>query len=263
MRVVLLFFAAAVLLFGETFKLYLKDGEYHLVREYQVLGDRVHYYSTERSQWEDIPTTLVDLDKTEREHKAGAEEATKEAQEQAEEDQAEREQRREIASIPGDTGAYYKTGGQIKPLPLADYQIITSKKRKALQALSPIPIVPGKASVVIQGEHSKFTVDDNRPNFFLRLAKQERFGIITLTPKKNVRLVENISIISVTKQNFEERKQMDAFQQQLGDGLFKVWPEKPLTPGEYALVEFSDDQEDGEINLLVWDFAYKPAQAQR
>lgn len=263
MRVVLLFLLSALLLLGETFKLYLKDGEYHLVREYQVLGDRVHYYSTERSQWEDIPTALVDLDKTEREHQAEAEESSKEAREQDEEDKAEREERREIASIPADTGAYYKVGGQIKALPAADYQVITSKKRKAIQVLSPIPIVPGKASVVIQGEHSKFTVDENRPNFFLRLAKQERFGIITLTPKKNVRLVENISIIAVTKQNFEERKQMDAFQQQLGDGLFKVWPEKPLTPGEYALVEFSDDQEDGEINLLVWDFAYKPAQAER
>lgn len=263
MRVVLLFLLSALLLLGETFKLYLKDGGYHLIREYQVQGDRVRFYSTERDQWEEMPTALVDLDKTVREHQAKDEEESKEAQEEAEEDRAEREQRREIASIPADTGAYYKINGQIKALPLADYQVITSKKRKAIQVLSPIPIVPGKASVVIQGEHSKFTVDENRPNFFLRLAKQERFGIITLTPKKNVRLVENIAIVAVTKQNFEERKQMDAFQQQLGDGLFKVWPEKPLAPGEYALVEFSDDQEGGEINLLVWDFAYKPAQAQR
>jgi hypothetical protein len=143
-------------------------------------------------------------------------------------------------------------------LPLAEYQVITSKKRKTLQVLSPIPIVPGKASVVIHGDHSDFLLSENRPAFYLRLAKQERFGIISLTPKKNVRLVENISIIPVSKQNLEERKQMDTFQQQLADGLFKIWPEKPLTPGEYALVEFSDDNEDGEINLLVWDFAYKP-----
>ena len=33
-------------------KLYLKDGGYHLVREYQVQSDRVRYYSVERSQWE-------------------------------------------------------------------------------------------------------------------------------------------------------------------------------------------------------------------
>jgi hypothetical protein len=262
-RAVLLLLSVAVLLFADTFKLYLKDGDFHVVREYKVEGDRISYYSTERGEWEEIPKALVDLEKTERERKAVSEEAAKEAQEQDEEDKAERAQRREIASIPMDTGAYYKAGEQIKALPLADYQVITSKKRKTLQVLSPIPLVPGKASVVIQGEHSKFVVTEDRPGFFLRLAKQERFGIISLTPKKNVRLVENISIVPVTKQNIEERKQMDAFQQQLDAGLYRVWPEKPLTAGEYALVEYSDDQENGEVDLLVWDFAYKPGEAQR
>ena len=263
MRAVLLFLLAAALLFGDTFKLYLKDGDYHLVREYQVEGDRIRYYSTERGEWEEIPKALVDLEKTERERKTNSETAAKEAQEQDEEEKAERQQRREIASIPVDSGAYYKVGEQIKALPLADYQVITSKKRKAIQVLSPVPLVPGKASVVIKGEHSKFVVGEDRPEFFLRLAKQERFGIISLTPKKSLRVVENIAIIPVSKQNIEERKQMEAFQQQLGEGLFKVWPEKPLAPGEYALVEYSDDQENGEVNLLVWDFAYKPAEAQR
>ncbi len=38
-------------------KLFLKDGSYHVVREYEVQTDtdRVHFYSIERSQWEDIP----------------------------------------------------------------------------------------------------------------------------------------------------------------------------------------------------------------
>ena len=48
-------------------KLYLKDGSYHVVREYQVQSDRVHFYSVERSQWEDIPLDLVDLRRTEAE----------------------------------------------------------------------------------------------------------------------------------------------------------------------------------------------------
>jgi hypothetical protein len=259
-RLILLFLISAVLLFGDTFKLFLKDGDYHLVREYKIEGDRISYYSTERGEWEEIPKALVDLEKTERERNANNEETLKQAREADEEEKAEREQRREIASIPMDTGAFYKVGHDIKPLPSADYQVITSKKRKTLQALSPVPLVPGKASVVIQGDHSKFTVNENRPDFYLRLAKQERFGIVSVTPKKNLRVVENISILPVTKQNVEERKQMDAFQQQLADGLFKVWPEKALTPGEYALIEFSDDNENGEVDLLVWDFAYKPGQ---
>ena len=48
-------------------KLYMKDGSYHIVREYQVQPDRVHFYSVERSGWEDVPLDLVDLKRTESE----------------------------------------------------------------------------------------------------------------------------------------------------------------------------------------------------
>ena len=61
----------------ETFKLYLKDGDFHLVREYQLQGDRIRYYSTERGDWEEIPKQLVDLEKTERERKTKDEEIAK------------------------------------------------------------------------------------------------------------------------------------------------------------------------------------------
>jgi hypothetical protein len=254
-RVVLVFFLAALLLFADTFKLYLKDGGYHIVREYQVLGDRIRYYSTERGDWEEIPKDLVDLDKTERELTAKQDEIKKEARQTDEEEQAERALRREIASIPVNPGTYYEQGNQVKALNMADYKIITDKKRQALKVLSPIPLIPGKASVVIQGEHSKFVVNDDRPQFYFRLAKQERFGIIRLTPKKTVRVVENIAIIPVSKENIEEQKQVESFQQELASDLYKVWPEKPLTPGEYAVVEYTE----GEVQLLIWDFAYQPS----
>jgi hypothetical protein len=254
-RAVVLFLIAASLLFGDTFKLFLKDGGYHLVREYQVQSDRVRYYSTERGDWEEIPLALVDLDKTEQQHKARQERQQDVAREEDEEEKALREQRREIASIPMDPGGYYNQDGQVKPLKLADYQVITNKKRKAIQVLSPVPLVPGKASVVIKGEHSDFVVNDPRPSFYMRLVKEERFGIIRLTPKKDARLVENISILPVTKQALEERKQMDTFEQQLAEGLYKVWPEKPLEPGEYALVEYTETEDQQDIELLAWDFA--------
>jgi hypothetical protein len=259
-RAVLLFLLSATLLFGSTFKLYLKDGGYHLVREYQVLRDRIRYYSTERSQWEEIPKELVDLNKTERERKAKIEHLTDEARAEDEEEAAERELKREIASIPIESGAYFKQGDKIATLQQADYQVITDRKRRVLQALSPIPIVLGKATVVIKGEHAAFSISDNRPGFYLRLSKEERFGIIRLTPKKNERIVEDVAIVPVSKESIEERKQMDTFDQQLADGLYRVWPEKALTPGEYALVEFSDAQDKDDIQMLIWDFAVRAGQ---
>ena len=255
MRLVVLFVLAAALLFGETFKLYLKDGSYHLVSQYQVEPDRIRYYSTERGEWEEIPKDLVDLAKTEQQRKAKDEKAAEEARAQDEEERAEREFRREIASIPMETGAYFKQAGQIKTVPAAEYQIVTDRKRKAIQVLSPVPLIPGKASVVIKGEHSSFLIKEDRPEFYLRLAKEERFGIVRLSPKKNARIVENISIIPVSKEAVENRNQMDTFEQQLADGLYKVWPEKPLTPGEYALIEFAGSEDKDDIELLIWDFA--------
>jgi hypothetical protein len=259
-RVVAVLLLVSILGFGETLKLYLKDGGYHAVREYQVQGDRVRYFSTERGDWEEIPKELVDLEKTERERKVKSEELTKEARAQDEEDQAERALRKEIQSIPIESGAYYKQDEKIETLPSAEFQVITDKKRKAIMMISPVPLIPGKATVVIKGERAKFVVKEPRPNFYFRLSKEERFGIVKLTPKKNVRVVENISIIPVSKEAYEERKQMDTFQQQLAPDLYKIWPEKPLGSGEYAIIEFSDSGDQTDLQLLIWDFSVEGGQ---
>ncbi len=259
-RIFLLFLISALLCFADTFKLYLKDGDFHVVREYHVEGDRVRYYSTERGDWEEIPTALVDLSKTDKMRDSKKQQIEKETKQQDEEDAAAREQRREIESIPMETGAYYRVDNQVKRLDAAQYQVVTNKKREALKMMSPVPLIAGKASVVIQGDHSKFVVHDDRPDFYFRPEKQERFGIIRVTPRKKERLVENVNVVPVTNQAMQDRKQVEVFQQQLQGNLYKVWPETPLEPGEYAVVEFDDGDENtkGEIELMVWDFAYQP-----
>jgi hypothetical protein len=256
-RVLTLLLLSAVLLFGETFKLYLKDGSFHVTREYKRDGDRISYFSTERGEWEEIPAELVDFEKTEAERKAKTAAESQSAHLMDDEEKAERALRKELASIPEEPGAYFMRGKTVDKVMLADYQVITDKKRLALKILSPVPLVPGKAVVVIKGDHSKFTVPDERPEFYFRRDKEERFTIVkVVSTKKNTRVVESLSIAPVVNMPTEQRKEMPVFTQDMGGGLFKVWPEKALEPGEYAIVQFGGSEDPSEIDLLVWDFAY-------
>jgi len=244
------FLLLAAAAFGATQRLYLKDGDYQMVREYQVLSDRVHYFSTERGDWEDIPLELVDLERTKKEAAAFEESLKKEAKEQDEEDAALRAERKEIASIPFDPGVFLIGEGKLIPLKQGEVKIANDKKRSVLKVLSPVPIVPGKSTVEMDGESATFRVPSNTPEFYFRMASPEALGIIKLTPKKTTRLVENVTVMAVTNEKLEEPQRIDTFKKQIADQLFKIWPEKPLEPGEYAVVEYTD----GEVNVQVWDF---------
>ena len=124
-----------------------------------------------------------------------------------------------------------------------------------MKAITPIPIVAGKATVELNGERSQNVVAMDRPEFYIRLAAEERFGIFRLKTQNGVRVVEKVSIIPVTKEYIEEPDLVEIFRKQVEEGLYKIWPTKPLTPGEYAVVEYTE----GKLNLQVWDFACYPA----
>jgi hypothetical protein len=256
-RTIALLLLSASLLFGATFKLYLKDGDYQIVREYQVNGDRVRYFSTERGQWEEIPVALCDLQKTERARKSTAENVQKQARLEDDEEKLERAQRREMERIPMNPGAYVIQNDQVKALEPAESNFVKNKKRQTLQRITPIPIVAGKATLQLKGEHASFVVHDNEQEFYVRLENENRFGIVQLTPKKGDRIVEDVDIAPITNENFENPKQVATFKRQVMSGLYKIWPEKPLAPGEYALVEYTGQ----DLNMLIWDFAYAPAAA--
>ena len=244
---------SAVLAFGASIKLYLKDGTYQLVREYQVNGDRVRFYSVERSDWEEIPVDLVDLKRTESERQAEEAVIKKDAAELAAEDKFEREQREEIERVPQEPGLYMVDGAAMKTIELAESKIVSNKGRSVLKVLSPVPVVSGKSTVELDGEHSKNVFSNPRPEFYIRLADQDRFGIVRLQPKKGARIVQNWTIVPITKEIVEDEKDVPIFRKQVDSNLYKIWPEQPLEPGEYAVVEFTE----GKGNVRTWDFAYR------
>lgn len=249
LRIAILF-AVAVAAFADNGRLYLKDGDYQIVREYQVLADRVRYFSTERGDWEEIPIELVDLERTKKDAAERQAAVEADAKEQDVEDKAIRAERKEAAQVPVEPGVYYAIGDKIQSLQVAEVVVNSSKGRAVLKVLSPIPIVPGKSTVEIKGETAAYRATGNKPEFYIRLSDDERFGIIKLTRKKNARLIENISILPVTNEVIEELKLIATFKKQVSERTYKIWPEQPLEPGEYALVQYSE----GALNWQVWDF---------
>ena len=256
LRALTLFLVLAVSLAAATVKLYLKDGTYQLVREYQVKPDRVRFYSVERSEWEEIPLALVDLKRTKAEIKAHEQAEQRELQFWDTEERAESARRREISSVPRGKGVYLLDRGRVHSTPQAELDVKTNKKRQLLTLITPVSIVAGKRQVSVAGRHAETVVDSATPVFYIRLYQEERFGIIRLHPKKDKRLVEQWAVMPVTDQIIEQHKYIEIFRREVGDDLYKIWPKKPLEPGEYAVVEFSS----GEGNIQAWDFGYYPAE---
>ena len=253
-RLLFALFLLAVTALAANLKLYMKDGGYQLVREYSVDGDRVRFYSVERSAWEEIPTALVDLKRTEAEVTQRKAQLAEEAKVLSAEDRVERQLQDEIMKIPQNPGVYTLEGGQAKAVKQAESVVKTSKGRSILKAISPIPMVPGKGTLELQGKNSLNVLTNSQQEFYIQLSAEQRFGIVKLTPEKGVRVVEKLTMIPISKEVVEEPIEVEIFRKQLTpDGLYKIWPMQPLEPGEYAVVEYTP----GKLNMQVWDFAYK------
>jgi hypothetical protein len=244
----------AIAAFGAQIRLYLKDGTYQPVREYEVKEDRVRYFSTEREEWEEIPLDLVDLARTKREVADRQATIQADAKAQAEEDAALETAAKQVEQVPNANGVYYIHGDKLDPIKQAESKIVGNKGRKVLQVLSPLPTITGRQTVELDGESAGLRVDEKRPEFYIRLTEDERFGIIKLGHKKGFRVVETIETVQISKEATEKHDDIATFRKQEGDALFKIWPEQDLEPGEYALIEYTENK----INLQVWDFGVGP-----
>jgi hypothetical protein len=234
-------------------RLYLKDGSYQLTNQYEVKTDRVRYYSTERGEWEEIPLEMVDLARTKGEVKERQSQIESDAKAEAEERAAEHAARQQVANLPTEPGVYYIHDDKVEPVKVAESKIVTNKKRSILRALSPIPLVPGKSTVELDGEHAPLRVTGNRPEFYFRLSNEERLEIVKLTPKKDARVVMFLSILKIQDERMvdETLQKIETFKKQEGELLYRIWPEKPLDPGEYAVIEYTE----GKANPQIWDFS--------
>jgi len=61
------------------------------------------------------------------------------------------------------------------------------------------------------------------------------------------------AVHSYRKALSQEPEMVEVFRKQVGEALYKIWPAKPLEPGEYGVVEYTD----GKMNLQIWDFTLR------
>lgn len=173
-------------------RLILKDGSYQRVRQYQIIGDRVRYFSVERSDWEELPVSLVDWGATrkwEQAHRApydgnspdnlpGMSPGMAAAAEVDREEAAIRNQRNARTptvapglQLPDESGVFvldtYHGTPELVPLP-ATGMSLNRRERHGLGVLN--PMAGETPSVEIQGRHSRIHLHVNDPAIYLSLA---------------------------------------------------------------------------------------------
>jgi hypothetical protein len=82
----------------------------------------------------------------------------------------------------------------------------------------------------------------------------QRFKIVRLQQKQDVRVVSNLKV-ALTGRVKEEETLVDTTSEFLSSDWIKIMPAAPLAPGEYAVVEMLSPK---QMNIFVWDFAVDP-----
>ena len=249
-------------------KLYLTDGTYQLVKSYEVHGDRVRFYSLERSDWEEVPTTMVDFDSTKR--AAQQENAVQPEQlEQAKELQKVRFEKPEQKGfqvapgvyLPPDPGVFAWDGTRVIRLLQSTGEVVTDKTRKALNIAMPLPILKGRQLVVLEGAKSPVRISSTRPVFYLQFADDpsgESAQLLTVKSDKERRVVERVDTRQLPGGKPSEVREGVLIERvKLGPGLYQITPTEPLALGEYAIGQLTREN----LNLEVWDFGIGGAAA--
>jgi len=244
---------------GATIKLFLKDGSYQLVSSYEVRGDRVRYYSVERSQWEEIPKSLVDFEatkKTEEETKTQQQKSLDEAK-QIEQERYEKVENQGYEAAPGvrlpqEEGVYTLDGLRVVRLIQSSAEVTSDKKRAALLLALPGPFLKSRSLVVLSGPKAAVRLDQYLPVFYVQSAEGlgAKLELIKVKPGKQGRLVETVESRGGIGKATELRSAVTLERAQVAPGVYKLTPTHALEPGEYALGELIQEK----LNLELWDF---------
>jgi len=264
-----------------TKRLVLKDGSYQIVTKWEIQGDRVHYYSAERDEWEDVPNAMVDWKATDQYEKdRQAQKNSPEAQaldRELEEERQEQEAKSPTVApglrLPPEGGVYaldtYLGEPQLLPLDQSNGQINKNTKRNILRGAIN-PIASSKMTIELSGARAKIQIHASLPTIYVNLDSSaeddsaaetgsgktpaqlpwDRFRMVRVQVKGDKRIAGAVKT-AVYGKNSSEQDVVVAQAEQLGEGWVKITPKEPLVAGEYALAEMLGKQ---GMNSYVWDF---------
>jgi hypothetical protein len=196
-------------------RLILKDGSYQVVSQYQIVGDRVRYFSRERNDWEEIPASLVDWDATrkwEQQHNPqsagevspGMQEAAKLDQEETEERADQKARMPQVArglNLPDQDGVFaldtYHGTPELVQLNPTDIDL-GAKAHHGVDSLN--PMAGARTRLELDGEHAKVHLHINEPTFFLSLDTPHA------ADAKEPVLSNPITVDTVSETSLKERK---------------------------------------------------------
>ena len=275
-------------------RIILKDGSYQLVTKYEVKGDRVHYYSSEREEWEELPNSLVDwpaTNKIEKERAAAASspeavEVDKEIEHEREMEEAERPQVAPGLRLPLDSGVFLLDSFQGEPQIVEINQTASDVNRNTKGnifrgAINPVSSL--KQTIELEGSHAPVQSHVDVPTFYLKIDETadqpeapatsarpaqpqqpekavvpyDRFRILRVEVKGNKRIVGDIKR-QVTGKVTREQHPIKSTITDIRGGWLKLTAAENLPPGEYALVEMTEKE---AMNLYIWDFGVNPKAA--
>ena len=169
--------------------------------------------------------------------------------------------------LPDAEGMYVVEGKNIRVMDQVASQMKTDKVRILAQILSPVPLVPGKQTLVLPGSHAALRLKSPTPEFYLRepppdpektstIQKSRRMADsgpdVTLIRAKivhNGRQLE--SITTLLGQKISENTNAISVQRwEVAPNVYRFTLSEALPPGEYILAEI---EEEG-LDIFVWEF---------
>ena len=246
-------------------KLVLTNGTFQLVREYHREGDRVRYYSVERSVWEEIPVSLVDWQATQKA------EAEQEAQQKALVEKSRAVAAAALSAsldvdkslpvrsgifLPDDEGLFVVDGDRVVAMEQEEISSHVSKGRTLARILTGIPLISTKHHIEVEGKHAKLRIHSGEPEFYFRPygGREPRISLVRAEVKGKKRALLAIST-NVAGIQSREADEVPLLVWDAARGVYRFTVEEVLQPGEYALAETTEEGLAG----FVWTFGVDAA----